>query len=115
MTKPAVRHLIDITSDLLAGQPPDSGPPCGCRTHPGRLHVWLACALCHSQRHWDLPRGRWAVDHRHDGSWTAHVLRLNVPGDEPPTPPPVERPRPAEYDVAALAAALAPTLAAARR
>lgn len=111
-TRPAVRHILDITRDLLRGLDPDAEPRCRCAGVPGRIHVHVGCGLCGAERHWNLPRGRWAIDHTHEGVWTAHLLRLTVPGDEQPGP---RRCRGQAYDPAALATLLAPTLAGADR
>lgn len=68
MSLSAVRHILDITPEDLHDN--DDRP------EPGRLGIHLCCEQCGSRRRWKLPAGRWAIDHTHDGRWTAHILRL---------------------------------------
>lgn len=96
VTKPPARqYLLDVTPDLLARN--DDAPA------PGRLLVVCGCTICRSTHRFGLLGGRWAIEHTHDGVWTAHLADTAQPAPESP-------PRPVR-DVDALAGHLAEALA----
>jgi hypothetical protein len=87
----AVRHVLDVTPDLLARN--DDAPA------PGALLVLAGCPICNRRRRWALHQGRWAIEHLHGGDWTA--LPLPADGQEA-----------GRVDVGALAAGMAEAVTA---
>lgn len=90
----ACTQIADVTRDLIAGN--DDAVD-------GRLPLLVQCSDCGDQVPWQrgmLGVGQWAIDHHHRRRWSARLLQLT-----PQVP----------SDVAALAAALAPTFAGAGR
>lgn len=61
-----VRHVLDVTPDLLARN--DDAPA------PGRLLVRCGCPICRRGERFALAAGRWAIEHRHGDGWTAQPL-----------------------------------------